>query len=447
MIRRGSIWALPPPNWTGTSRGSIWALLPPNWDQQGSIWALPPPGGTSPTKQGINLGTSPTKLEPAGDQSGHQQGINLGTSPIRAIPPNWDPSTESIWALPPPNWDHKLGPAGDQSGHFPHQTAGDQSGRFPHQTGTSSGSIWAPAQDQSGPPPGQSTSRGSIWALPPPNWDQQGTNMGTSPTKLKPAGDQSGHFPHQTGTSRGSIWDQGQGINLASPTKLGPAGLDQSGRGINMGTSQLTSRGSIWALPPPNWTGTSRGSIWAPNWTSRSIWALPPPNWTSRDQSWHFSHQTGTSRDQSEHFPHQTGPAGINLGTSPTKLKRGSMALPPNKGSIWALLTTAEAPPAAASFLQPRADLKAAPGKERKAERFPTARNSATNTSPSPPLPPPSSMLQTVTRAKLLRPRQLFSKRCVTHKLAAFVYKRNIEIGGEGGTRRSSRLVNRSRLP
>ena len=41
-------------------------------------------------------------------------------------------------------------------------------------------------------------------------------------------------------------------------------------------------------------------------------------------------------------------------------------------------------------------------------------------------------MLQTVTRAKLLRARQLFSKRCVTHKLAAFVYKRNIEIGGEG---------------
>ena len=51
---------------------------------------------------------------------------------------------------------------------------------------------------------------------------------------------------------------------------------------------------------------------------------------------------------------------------------------------------TAEAPPAAATFLQPRADLKAAPGKERKAERFPTARNSATNTSPSfSPLPPP----------------------------------------------------------
>ena len=49
---------------------------------------------------------------------------------------------------------------------------------------------------------------------------------------------------------------------------------------------------------------------------------------------------------------------------------------------------------AAATFLQPRADLKAAPGKERKAERFPTARNSAsacvgTNTSPSPPFPPP----------------------------------------------------------
>ena len=59
---------------------------------------------------------------------------------------------------------------------------------------------------------------------------------------------------------------------------------------------------------------------------------------------------------------------------------------------------------------------------------------------PFSPLPPPSSMLQTVTRAKLLRPRQLFSKRCVTQKLAAFVYKRNIEIGGEGGTRRSSDL-------
>ena len=52
-------------------------------------------------------------------------------------------------------------------------------------------------------------------------------------------------------------------------------------------------------------------------------------------------------------------------------------------------LCTAEAPPAAATFLQPRADLKAAPGKERKDERFRTARNSATNTSPSPPFPPP----------------------------------------------------------
>ena len=52
-------------------------------------------------------------------------------------------------------------------------------------------------------------------------------------------------------------------------------------------------------------------------------------------------------------------------------------------------LCAAEAPPAAATFLQPRADLKAAPGKERKDERFRTARNSATNTSPSPPFPPP----------------------------------------------------------
>ena len=107
-------------------------------------------------------------------------------------------------------------------------------------------------------------------ALPPPNWEQQGINLGTSPTKLGPAGDQSGHFPHQTGTSRGSIWalpppnwDQ-QGINLGtSPTKLGPAG-DQSGHfphQIGHFPHQTgTSRGSIWALPPPNW-------------------ALPPPNW------------------------------------------------------------------------------------------------------------------------------------------------------------------------
>ena len=60
-----------------------------------------------------------------------------------------------------------------------------------------------------------------------------------------------------------------------------------------------------------------------------------------------------------------------------------------------------------------------------------------------PPSRPPSSMLQTVTRAKLLRPRQLFSKRCVTHKLAAFVYKRNIEIGGEGGDLSTARVCHR----
>ena len=125
-------------------------LPPPNWDQQG-----------------MNLGTSPTKLGPAGDQSGH--------------------------------FPTKLGPARDQSGHFPHQTG---------------------------------TSRGSIWALPPPNWDQQGINLGTSPTKLGPAEDQPGHFPHQTGTSRGSIW--------ALPHQTFP---HQTG----------TSKGSIWALPPPNW--------------------------------------------------------------------------------------------------------------------------------------------------------------------------------------------------
>ena len=35
-----------------------------------------------------------------------------------------------------------------------------------------------------------------------PNWDQQGISLGTSPTKLGPAGDHPGHFPHQTGTSK-----------------------------------------------------------------------------------------------------------------------------------------------------------------------------------------------------------------------------------------------------
>ena len=29
------------------------------------------------------------------------------------------------------------------------------------------------------------TSRGSPWALPPPNWDQQGVTLGTFPTKMK----------------------------------------------------------------------------------------------------------------------------------------------------------------------------------------------------------------------------------------------------------------------
>ena len=53
-----------------------------------------------------------------------------------------------------------------------------------------------------------------------------------------------------------------------------------------------------------------------------------------------------------------------------------------------------EAPPAAATFFSQERTAKLPPGKERKAERFPTARNSAsacvgTNTSPSPPFPPP----------------------------------------------------------
>ena len=34
-------------------------------------------------------------------------------------------------------------------------------------------------------------------------------------------------------------------------------------------------------------------------------------------------------------------------------------------------------------------------------------------------------------------------KRCVTHKLAAFVYKRNIEIGGEGGDLSTARVCHR----
>ena len=38
----------------------------------------------------------------------------------------------------------------------------------------------------------------------PPNWDQQGITLNTSPTKQGLAGDHPGHFPHQTGISRGS---------------------------------------------------------------------------------------------------------------------------------------------------------------------------------------------------------------------------------------------------
>ena len=135
---------------------------------------------------------------------------------------------------------------GDQSGHFPHQTgssreqsetrgresiwlsptklepAAGQSGTFPTKLGPA-GSIYALSHQ----------TRGSIWALFSPNWDQQRVNLRASPAGLEPAGatklgiadDQSGHFPHQT-------W---------------------------------SSKKTIWALLPPNWqhfphqTGTSRG--------------------------------------------------------------------------------------------------------------------------------------------------------------------------------------------
>ena len=142
-------------------------------------------------QSGINLDTFPTNMGPANDQSGHfpHQGINLGASPTKLSPTDQQ-------ALPPPNWDHhwinlgtfptKLGPAGDQSGRFPYQTG---------------------------------TSKESIWALPPPNWDQQGINLGinlgasptkmgptgmnlsTSPTKLGLAGDPSGRFPAPSDTA------------------------------------------------------------------------------------------------------------------------------------------------------------------------------------------------------------------------------------------------------
>ena len=155
--------------------------------------------GTSPHQTGkLGLGTSPTNWD--------QQGINLGTSPTK-LGPETGMSRGSVWALPPPNW-----PAKNQAGHFrrqtgtghfPHQLgpAGDQSGHF-HQTGTrnwdeqgislgTSPTKLEPAGDQ--PPPNwdqQGTSRGSIWALSPPNWNQQGIHLGTSSTKMGPAGDQ-----------------------------------------------------------------------------------------------------------------------------------------------------------------------------------------------------------------------------------------------------------------
>ena len=116
--------------------------------------------GTFPTKQGINLGTSPTKLD--------QQGINLGTSPT------------------------KLKPAGGQFGHFPTklEPAKDQSGRFPHQIEPAGVNLTSrnfphqlrPVQIDSllvsiTFPHQTGTSKESIWALPPPNWDQQCPQM------------------------------------------------------------------------------------------------------------------------------------------------------------------------------------------------------------------------------------------------------------------------------
>ena len=158
------------PHQTGISKESIWALPPPNWD---------------------HLGTSTTNLGPAGV---YQHGINLSS-----------PSRGSIWALPPPNW-----PAKNQAGRFPHQTG---TGHFPHQLG--------PAGDQSGHFPHQTGTR---------NWDEQGISLGTSPTKLEPAGDQPPPNWDQQGTSRGSIWALSppnwnqQGINLGtSSTKMGPS--------------------------------------------------------------------------------------------------------------------------------------------------------------------------------------------------------------------------------
>ena len=147
--------------------------------------------------------------------------INLGTFPTRG----------SIWALPT-----KLGPAGDQFGHLAHGPAGDQSGHFP----TKLGSAGDQSGDQSGHFPYQTgTSKESIWALPPPNWDQQGINLGASPTKMGLAGDQSEHFPHQLPPKLGPAEDLG-----TSTTKLGSRGVpagDQFGhfphQGINLATS------------------------------------------------------------------------------------------------------------------------------------------------------------------------------------------------------------------
>ena len=49
-----------------------------------------------------------------------------------------------------------------------------------------------------------------------------------------------------------------------------------------------------------------------------------------------------------------------------------------------------------------------------------------------PPSRPPSSMLQMETHAKLLRPRQLFSKRCVTPRLSTSA---TLKLGGKGAQR------------
>ena len=112
--------------------------------------------------------------------------------------------------------------------------------------------------------------------------------------------------------------------------------------------------------------------------------------------------------------------------------------------SLWlsALEAAPQRPPRSGNVFAAKSGPQSCPGQRAESQTFPNCKKLRYKNQPfSPPSRPPSSMLQTVTRAKLLRPRQLFSKRCVTHKLAAFVCKRN--IGGEGGDLSTARVCHR----